>query len=65
MGVLPITENMKASYDVIAQRSNGKIVVIHESNSKGMKSVYENESEFEKDKSLRGVRAVILESING
>ena len=60
-----ISDNMKSSYDVIGQKVNGKVVVVHESTSSSMRSSYDSEEEFNKDKSLKGLRGIVLESVNG
>jgi len=59
-----INEEMKNSYDVIAQKKNGKVTVIYEAGS-GMKSSYASVLEYTEDYNRLGLRGIVMECING
>lgn len=61
----PLNEDMKAKYDVIAEKQNGKVVVIHNKNNSPVLETYNTVHDFMTQTHSQGLKAVVLESING
>lgn len=60
-----LTEDMKARYDAIGYKKDGKVKVIHENGSTGMKSSYADVQEFMDDAESKSIKGIVVESING
>lgn len=59
-----VNEEMKNKYDVIGEKKNGKIIIVH-NNGTNAKSTYESVYEFNMDMQKLKVNGVVVESING
>lgn len=60
-----ISEGMKRSYDVIGQKVGNRVVVVHEGKISGMRVSYDSLDEFNRDARDKGIKVLVLESING
>ena len=60
-----IREDVKAQYDVIAEKVNGKVVVTYNPNGVDVKGSYDTVYEFMEDTNKKGLKGQVFENING